>query len=243
MQKIISGIIVLLLVFSGNNLNSQSTSAALSVVEDVLKRLSPGQWTGRYAFTNYRVDGTEQSYSLMVQAKDSSTVHVSFYSPPRDKGRQILNSNGEIWSFLPDSRKVVRLADRDSIGNGDFNNADVLRLNWLDMYDVKIVKESAKQYVVDMTAKKDSGAAYYLIRLWVLKAGNQPVQQFFYDNAGHHLKTLKYREVKNFNGIERPGLMIMENVISGQRTVLKIEDFQKSSGIPDSRFRPDNLGK
>ena len=94
--------------------------------------------------------------------------------------------------------KVVRLADRDTIGNGDFNNADVLRLNWLDLYDVKLVKESNTQYVIDMTAKKDSGAAYYLIRLWVLKAGGQPVQQYFYDNAGHHLKTLKYREIQKY---------------------------------------------
>jgi outer membrane lipoprotein-sorting protein len=223
--------------------DAKSDAKALGIVADVLAKLSPGQWIARYGFTNYRVDKSQQSYSLEIAARDSKTVHVSFFDPPRDKGRQILNINGEIWSFLPDSRKVVRLADRDSIGNGDFNNADVLRLNWLDLYDVKLVKESAGQYVIDMTAKKDSGAAYFLIRLWVLKAGGQPVQQYFYDNAGHHMKTLKYRDVKVFHEISRPATLIMENVITGQRTVLEVKDFQRSPGLPESRFKPDNLGK
>ena len=226
-----------------SSISAQPDAKAEEIVKSVLGKLSPGQWIARYAFTNYRVDKTEQSYSLEIQARDSKTIHVSFFDPPRDKGRQILNIDGQIWSFLPDSRKVVRLADRDSIGNGDFNNADVLRLNWLDLYDVKVVKESATQYVIDMTAKKESGAAYYLIRLWVLKAGNQPVQQYFYDNAGHHLKALKYRDVKVFHEIARPSLLIMENMITSQRTVLEVKDFQKSSGLPESRFKSDNLGK
>jgi len=224
-------------------LYGESEARALGIVNEVLSRLSPGQWVGRYAFTNYRVDKTQQSYSLEIFARDNKTVHVSFFDPPRDKGRQILNINGEIWSYLPDSRKVVRLADRDSIGNGDFNNADVLRLNWLDLYDVKLLKESNQQYIIEMTARKNSGAAYFLIHLWVLKASNQPVEQRFYDNAGHHLKTLKYRDVKSFHGIERPAMLIMENVITSQRTVLIVNDFQKSQGLPESRFKPDNLGK
>lgn len=222
---------------------AKSDKKAHDIVSAVLSKLSPGQWRARYAFTNYRVDHTQQSYSLMIQAKNSKTVHVSFFDPPRDKGRQILNVNNEIWSYLPDSRKVVRLADRDSIGNGDFNNADVLRLNWLELYDVKLVKESRSQYVIDMTAKKNSGATYFLIRLWVLKNSLQPIQQYFYDNGGHHLKTLKYRDVKTFHGIERPALMVMENVISGQRTVLQVLDFESVSNLPENRFLPDNLGK
>ncbi|MDH4199564.1 MAG: outer membrane lipoprotein-sorting protein [Spirochaetia bacterium] len=243
MKKLIVFLALVLVNLTTVPLWTQSSPKAVEIVSEVLKKLSPGQWTGRYAFTNYRVDKSEQSYSLLVQAKNSQTVHVSFFDPPRDKGRQILNINGEIWSYLPDSHKVVRLADRDSIGNGDFNNADVLRLNWLDLYDVKIVKESATQYVIDMTAKKESGAAYFLIRLWVLKTGLQPVQQHFYDNAGHHMKTLKYREIKTYHGLERPGLLIMENVITSQRTVLTVQDFQQTPNLPESRFRPDNLGK
>ncbi|MDH5721636.1 MAG: outer membrane lipoprotein-sorting protein [Spirochaetia bacterium] len=216
---------------------------ATSVIETVLEKLAPGKWRGKYDFVNYRTDGSKHEYTLEIQAINNKTVHVTFLSPLREKGRQILNKDGEIWSYLPDSRKVVRLAGRDSIGNGDFNNADVLKLNWLDDYTAKLVKESDKQFVVDLTAKKNSSADYHLIRIWILKKTMQPVQQYFYDNIGHHLKTLKYRDVKNFHGIERPSLMVMENVITKQKTLLKILDFNKANRMPESRFQPSNLGK
>lgn len=213
------------------------------IVTSVLDKIAPFPWEGQYKFTNYRTDGTHQEYVLKILGKDRTTVLVTFLSPPRDKGRQVLNRDGQIWSFLPDSRKVVRLADRDSIANGDFNNADVLKLDWLRSYSPKIVKESAKQYVVDLKAIPGKEAAYFLIRLWVFKDSLQPIQQFFYDSSGHHLKTLKYRKIKNFHGIVRPSLMIMENMITGQRTVLQILDFRRAASAPSYLFRPANLGK
>ncbi|MEK6747990.1 MAG: outer membrane lipoprotein-sorting protein [Pseudomonadota bacterium] len=216
---------------------------ATDIVKSVLDKLSPGQWVGDNGFTNYRVDGTQHDYSLHIQAQNSKTVHVTFLSPATDAGRQILNRDGEIWSYLPDSRKIVRLADRESIGNGDFNNADVLRMNWLDLYTPKMAKESDTQYVIDLEGKPDQKPTYFLMRLWVLKKTLQPVQQFFYDDAGHHMKTLKYRDIKTFGGITRPATLVMENVITGQRTVLTVEAFKKVSDLPDTRFRSENLGK
>lgn len=216
---------------------------AASIVMSVLQKISPGQWQGDYSFTNYRTDGTQHSYRLSVKARDSRTVFVLFLEPAREAGRQLLNRNGEIWSYLPDSRKIVRLADRDSIGNGDFNNSDVLRMNWLDDYNLEIVKESPKQYVIDMKAKAGGRATYHKVRLWVSKNGQQPIQQYFYDESGHHLKSLKYRDERNFHGIVRPSQLVMENVITGQRTLLKVKDFSKTSGITESRFRQENLGK
>src|SRR5262245_28209929 len=111
---------------------------ATSLVRSVLDKLAPGQWKGSFAFTNYRTDGSKQDYTLDISARDNKTVHIYFSAPAREAGREILNKDGELWSYLPDSRKIIRLADRDSIGNGDFNNADVMKLNWLDDYDAVI---------------------------------------------------------------------------------------------------------
>lgn len=233
--------LLILLVF--NSALFSETNKAEIIIQKILDRLAPGTWQGKYDFTNFRTDGSKHDYTLEIQALNNKTVHITFLSPLREKGRQILNKDGEIWSYLPDSRKVVRLAGRDSIGNGDFNNADVLKLNWLDDYTPQIVKESDKQYVIDLTAKEKSDADYHLVRLWILKENLQPVQQYFYDNIGHHLKTLKYREVKKFYNIERPSLMVMENVITKQKTLLKIIDFKKTKSLPKNRFMQSNLGK
>jgi hypothetical protein len=216
---------------------------ARNIVQAVIDKLAPGQWEGVFDFTNFRVDGSRHPYTLRILGRDKLTVHLTFIKPERDQGRQILNKAGALWSFLPDSRKIVRLANRDAIGNGDFNNADVMKLNWLDSYRPKIIKTSDKQYIIDLTAIPGQDATYNMIRLWVNRSNLQPIQQYFYDEGGHHLKTLKYRDVKNFNGIRRPGTLIMENVITGQRTLLVVRNFRKAGRIPESRFQPENLGK
>ncbi len=212
------------------------------VVQAVLDKLAPNQYSAEMDFVNYRTDGTEQAYSISLLALNVLTLHLTFSAPRRDAGRQILNRDGEIWSYLPDSKKIVRLTDRDSIGNGDFNNADVLRLNWLADYKPEIVKETEKQIILDLNAKTNT-ATYFKIRLWVDKVSLQPLQQNFYDEGGHHMKTLKYQQVKSFSEVTRPSFLVMENVQTGQRTTLSYKNFQKEKNLPTTRFKQENLGK
>ncbi len=229
------------LVLPGNSQTSDQT--ADDIVLQVLDILAPGEFKGHYVFTNYRTDGSINAYTINVLAKNRSLLHLTFASPAREAGRQILNKNGEIWSYLPDSRKVIRLADRESLANGDFNNADVMKLNWHDDYTATLAKQSAQQLVIELQAKPDKNPTYFHMRLWVFKDNHQPIQQYFYDQAGHHLKTLKYRKIRSFGNLTRPSQLIMENVVTGQKTVLDIMEFQATKNLPIERFSQDNLGK
>lgn len=228
---------------SSSDVHVNTAPKVEALLSAVLDKLAPGQWEANFAFTNYRTDKTIYTYALSVQAYDRSTALLLFTAPDNERGRQILNKKGEIWSYLPDSRKIVRLADRESIGNGDFNNADVLKFSWLEDYNASMLKESAAQYVVDMAAKPGRSPTYQRARLWILKDGLQPVQQFFFDEAGHHLKTLKYRKVKTFGAITRPSELVMENMITGQRTLLTVERFAAAKNLPLRRFSQEQLGK
>jgi outer membrane lipoprotein-sorting protein len=213
------------------------------IVLRVLNILAPGEFKGQYVFTNFRTDGSSSAYSINVLAKNRNLLHLTFVSPAREAGRQILNKNGEIWSYLPDSRKVIRLADRESLANGDFNNADVMKLNWHDDYTATLAKESPQQFVIELTAKPDKKPTYFHMRLWVLKESLQPIQQYFYDQAGHHLKILKYRKIRSFGNLTRPSELIMENIVTGQKTVLSIAEFQAVNNLPLEHFSQENLGK
>jgi outer membrane lipoprotein-sorting protein len=82
------------------------------------------------------------------------------------------------------------------------------------------------------------------MRLWVDKKGGQPVQQQFYDSRGTLLKRCLYGDVKSFGGgIERPARLVMENVITKQKSELVVQEVTKVDSLPDSRFVVDNLGK
>lgn len=154
----------------------------------------------------------------------------------------MLRLGGDIWSYAPNVARVVRIADRDSFAGGDFSNADVLRIDWLKQYAVKIVKDLPKQWIIELDAKTKE-ASYARMRLWVDKKSRQPVQQLFYDSKGTLLKRCLYGEAKSFGTITRPARLVMENVITKQKSELVVIEVEKVASFPDSRFVVDNLGK
>jgi outer membrane lipoprotein-sorting protein len=216
--------------------------AAIEIVAKVEKNLSPPNFRALYQFTNYRLDGTVVTYDVRFSIKDVDHSHGYFLKPEREKGRETLRLKDTIWTYMPSVARAVRVADRESFAGGDFSNADVLRVDWLAQYNATIAKDSKNQIIIDLAAK-GSDAAYAKMRLWVDKATTQPVQQYFYDSKGTLLKICKYGSVKTFGHISRPTRMVMENVITRQKSEMQILELQFDSKLPDGRFVVDNLGK
>jgi outer membrane lipoprotein-sorting protein len=219
-----------------------SEDKSTSVVRSIEKNLAPKNFKAIYAFTNYRTDGTIMNYEVRFTVKDVNNSHGYFVKPEREKGREILRQKDVIWTFIPSVGKAVRVADRESFAGGDFSNADVLRVDWLNQYKPKMTKETANQWIIDLTAIGPD-ATYAKMRLWVDKKDSQPVQQYFYDSSGTLLKRLLYGSVKKFDSIARPTRLVMENVITKQKSEMKVIEMTLDQKVPDSRFRVDNLGK
>lgn len=215
---------------------------ATAIVSKVEKSLAPPNFKSTYAFTNYRTDGTVMNYEVRFETRDVDHSHGTFMKPEREKGREVLRLADDLWTFVPSVGRVIRIADRDSFAGGDFSNADVLRVDWLKKYDAKILKELPSQWIIELSAKTPD-APYARMRLWVDKKSGQPVQQHYYDSKGTMLKRLLYGDVKTFGSVERPSRLVMENVITKQKSELKIEDLTTVPSIPDSRFVVNNLGK
>lgn len=212
------------------------------LVRKIEAMLAPPNIKATYVFVNHRLDGSTANYEINLSIRDTDHNHLSFIKPEREKGREILRLKDDLWSFVPSIGRIVRIADRDSFAGGDFSNADVLRVDWLDHYQTKILKDLPKQWIIELDAKSGE-ASYARMRLWVDKASGQPVQQLYYDSQGTLLKRCLYGETKNFDGITRPSRLVMENVISRQKSELTVLALQKVGGFPDSRFIIDNLGK
>ncbi|MEK7690547.1 MAG: outer membrane lipoprotein-sorting protein, partial [Bdellovibrionota bacterium] len=220
-------------------------------VGKIEKNLAPGKLKARYQFTNTRTDGTTTSYEIQFQTEDIDHSHGVFQKPEREKGREILRVADVLWTYLPSVGRAVRVADRDSFAGGDFSNADVMRVDWLSKYDVTLAKETPKQWIFDLTAKpptpgKLTGApaAYAKMRLWVDQATVQPVQQQFFDSEDTLLKTCLYGAVTDFgSGVVRPARLVMENVITHQKSEMKIVEFRSGQRLPRDRFSVEQLGK
>lgn len=239
-MRIITLIFMSLFLLLGEGLAPAQSSD--EVVRKIEAMLAPPHVKATYVFVNTRLDGSTASYEINFSIRDVDHSHLSFVKPEREKGREILRLKDDIWSFVPSIGRIVRIADRDSFAGGDFSNADVLRVDWLDHYKTKILKDLPKQWIIELDART-SEASYARMRLWVDKASGQPVQQLYYDSQGTLLKRCLYGETKTFDGITRPSRLVMENVISRQKSELTVLSIQKVSGFPESRFIIDNLGK
>jgi outer membrane lipoprotein-sorting protein len=215
---------------------------AAELVTKVQAMLSPPNVKARYSFVNHRLDGTVMQYEVRFSIRDSERSHGFFAKPEREKGREVLRLGDDLWTFMPSVGRTVRIADRDSFAGGDFSNADVLRVDWLAKYDAKVLKDLPNQWIVEMTAKA-SEAAYARMLLWVDKKTTQPVQQQYYDSRGTLLKRCLYGDTKAFGAIERPARLVMENVITKQKSELTVLELEQVASLPDGRFVVDNLGK
>lgn len=216
--------------------------SAESIVRFIEGNLGPMNFYGTYQFINHRNDGSTIEYEVHFQTRDADHSHGSFVKPEREKGREVLRLDDEMWSFVPESARIVRIADRDSFAGGDFSNADILRIDWLKKYGSTIIKDLPNQWIIELLARTND-ATYAKMRLWVDKKSKQPVQQHFYDSKGTLIKRCLYGDVKTWGSITRPARLEMENVITKQKSEMKVLDIKLAGKIPDSRFVVNNLGK
>jgi len=232
-------IVALLLVLSAWTAQAETPAG---IVKQVEANLIPGNFSVVYEFINHRLDGTTSRYEVHFDIRDVDHARGLFVKPEREKGREVLRVDDALWTYLPSVGKTLRIADRDSFAGGDFSNADILRIDWSAKYSVQIKKETANQWIFDMTATTPD-AAYARMRLWVDKATRQPIQQHFYDSRGTLLKRCRYGAIRNFGSITRPSYLQMENVITMQKSELTVRSLATDRQFPDRRFAVDNLGK
>lgn len=223
-------------------LPSHAAEDANAIVAKIEATLSPKNAKAEYEFTNHRTDGTTVTYEVTFSIRNSERSHGVFRKPERDKGREVLRLGDDLWSFAPSVGRVIRIADRDSFAGGDFSNADILRVDWLNNYSVSILKDLPRQRIIELKAKNDN-STYARMLLWVDKQSGLPVQQQYYDSKGTLLKRALYGEPKTFGPILRPSRIKMENVITKQSSELKVNAMEFVNSLPDSRFSVDNLGK
>ncbi len=232
------GLLAVLFVAEG----AWAAETAADIVRTIEESLAPPNVEALYQFTNHRPNGVVTAYEVLFRIKDVNHSHAYFQKPEREKGREVLRLSETIWTWMPTVGRAVRIADKDSFAGGDFSNADILRIDWLHRYNASIKKELPNQWIIDLEAKV-ADAPYQKMRLWVDKKTRQPVQQYFYDSHGTLLKRCLYGSVRSFGRIERPSQLVMENVITKQKSELVVVSVREDNKIPDSRFTVDNLGK
>ncbi len=147
----------------------------------------------RVKITNFEQGKADEEKLYEVSQKGTDKTYVEFLSP-RDKGRHLLMLGDDMWIYLPDTSRPVRITPLERL-TGDASNGDVARTNYAVDYSpvyVRTEKVGGEEcYVLDLTAKR-KGSTYQRILYWLRTEDARPVRAEFYLTSGKHIKSATF---------------------------------------------------
>ena len=206
------------------------------ILKNVDANLQPESFESYRKLINVEPSGEKREYLLFTLKKGKDKLISLFLSPASDKGRGTLRLGDNMWLYIPNVGKPIRITSLQSVVGGVFNNADILRLDYHVEYDVKGMKEEGKEYVLDLKAKTDA-VAYDRLKMRVDKGALLPTRVECYAASGLLIKRLYFKELKKFDdGMTRPAIIETDSPLyKGYKSYMVYAQMKKRD-VPDEYF-------
>ncbi len=216
--------------------------SALDLMRSYDRIMGPENFDAVTRMVAHRDDGTVRSYKMAVLKKGDDKFRIAFQEPAAVVGQELLRQGDNLWVYMPNLKRAVRLANRDSFQGGDFNNADVLRVKYEADY-TGTVSADGDAWVLELKAKT-TAASYDKIKLWLRKADTMPTKGEYYTASGKMLRKAEFSDLKDFDGLKRPAKIVMRNMLATQRwSEMAWDKLNTKVNPPATKFVLDDLGK
>lgn len=191
------------------------------LLQKVDRNLEPESYEMYRKLINIEPDGSRTEFVLYSVKKGRDKLLALFLDPPSEKDRATLRLGENMWLYIPNVGKPVRIASLQSVIGGIFNNADILRLDYAAEYDVDAMTEEKDTYLLSLKAKTGD-VAYDRLKMKVDKKTVLPTVIECYAASGLLIKTLTYKDVKDFGGgIKRPATLETDSPLhKGYKSVM-----------------------
>lgn len=180
---------------------------AQEVLTRVDRNLEPESSEMYRKLINIEPDGDKKEFVLYSVRKGRDKMVALFLAPASEKGRASLRLDDNMWLYIPSVGKPIRITSLQSVVGGVFNNSDILRLDYSTEYEPTKMEETGVGYLLDLKAKT-AAVAYDRLKMTVDKKALVPTRIECYAASGLLIKTLYYKEIKDFGGgIVRPSVL------------------------------------
>jgi outer membrane lipoprotein-sorting protein len=198
------------------------------LLKEIDRNLNPESYELYRKLINIEPGGRKKEYVLFTVKKGKDKVAALFLSPASDRGRSTLRLGDNMWLYIPNVGKPVRITSLQSVVGGIFNNADIMQLDYADEYNVEKLEERNDNYILYLKAKTKS-VAYDKITMWVDKKTKTPVKIECKTEADMLIKTLYFKEIKDFGGgIVRPSIIETDSPLyKGYKSIIMIASIKK----------------
>ena len=212
-----------------------------TLLQQVDTNLQPESFESYRKLINIEPNGTQREFLLYTLKKGQDKIVSLFLAPASDKGRATLRLGENMWLYIPNVGKPIRITSLQSVVGGVFNNADIMRLDYHVEYDVQQLEDMGSEYLLDLKAKTGA-VAYDRLKMSVDKTTVVPTKIECYAATGLLIKTLYYKERKPFDdGVMRPAVIETDSPLyKGYKSLMVYARVQKRS-LPDEVFTLDFL--
>ena len=199
------------------------------LLKQIDRNLNPESYESYRKLINIEPDGSRKEFTLYTVKKGTDKVASLFLAPASDKGRTTLRLGDNMWLLIPNVGKPVRITSLQSVVGGVFNNADILQLDYDSEYRVEKVEDKGADYLLHLKAKNRS-VAYDRVRIWADKGKKMPHRIECLTEAGMLIKTLYFKDIKEFGGITRPATVETDSPLyKGYKSVMLYAKVKKRS--------------
>src|SRR3990172_5745898 len=191
------------------------------LLKEVDRNLNPESYESYRKLINIEPDGRKKEYTLFTIKKGVDKVASLFLAPASEKGRSTLRLDDNMWLYIPNVGKPVRITSLQSVVGGVFNNADILQLDYTAEYTVEKVEQNGNEYLLYLKAKTKT-VAYDRLKLYADGKRKLPAKIECLTEASMLIKTIYFKEVKDFGGgVVRPAVIETDSPLyKGYKSVM-----------------------
>lgn len=229
-----------ILFLTGGSLFAQNADALLKRIDE---DLLPPTYEAYRTIINEEPNGSKKEFSFFTLKKGKDKIAMLYLAPASEKGRATLRLGENMWLYIPNVNRPVRITSLQSVTGGVFNNADIMQLEYSEEYTATHGGESGGDILLELKAKSSS-VAYDRLKMWVPKEGTSVRKVEAYSASGMLIKTLDFKEVKDFgNGFVRPSVVETHSPLyKGYRSYMIYRSI-KPRAVPDEAFTTTFMGR
>lgn len=212
-----------------------------AILRQVDRKLNPESYEMYRKLVNIEPDGRKKEFVLFTVKKGRDKMVALFLDPPSEKGRATLRLGDNMWLYIPNVGKPIRITSLQSVIGGVFNNADILNLDYSVEYAVEKAAEEGKTYLLELKAKS-AAVAYDRLKMRVDRASLTPTEIECYAASGLLIKTLRFKDMKDFGGgLKRPATMETDSPLHKDYKSVMLYGSIKGRKLADEVFTLDYL--
>lgn len=197
------------------------TLSAEEVLARVDRNLQPESAEMYRRLINIEPDGSRKEFTLYSLRKGRDRMVALFLEPASERGRATLRRDDNMWLYIPEVGRPIRITSLQSVVGGVFNNSDIMRLDYQSEYEAVAMSEHDDHYRLELMAR--SGAvAYDRLVMLVDREALVPTEIECRTAEGMLIKTLRYSRLQDFgDGLLRPSVLETDSPLyEGYRSLM-----------------------